>query len=155
MKLKVELVPLSSWGNNLRSEANLSKAQWDKLRKESYKEANYRCQICSGKGSKHPVECHEIWHYDDQTKTQTLTGLISLCPTCHKAKHIGRTLSVEPQYVQDRVLNQLAILNQMNPEQLEEYLVEVFKKWNQRSQYSWKVDLTWLQNKLLKASSKE
>jgi hypothetical protein len=144
MKLTIELVPQSSWGNNLRSEANLSKAQWDKLRKASYKRAGYRCEICSGKGSKWPVECHEIWEYDDQKHIQTLKGLISLCPTCHKAKHIGRTLSVEPPAAQALVLNQLATLNQMTPVQLEEYLVHVFEVWGQRSQHQWTLDLTWL-----------
>ena len=70
MKLTIELVPQSSWGNNLRSEANLSKGQWDKLRKESYRKANYKCEICGEKGPKWPVECHEIWHYDDEKHTR-------------------------------------------------------------------------------------
>lgn len=148
MKLTIELVPQSSWGNNLRSEANLSKEQWDRLRKESYKKANYKCEICGDKGPKWPVECHEIWNYDDQTHTQTLKGLISLCPTCHKAKHLGRTLSVETPEVQSQVLTKLSTLNKLNHKQTEEYIIEVFNQWNQRSQHKWKLDLTWLQSKL-------
>lgn len=148
MKLTIELVPQTSWGNNLRNEANLSKAQWDKLRKDSYKQAQYLCQICKGKGSKHPVECHEIWHYDDNTHTQTLKGLISLCPTCHKAKHIGRTLSVEQPHVQTRVLKHLAKINDLSPLETEEYIVKVFNIWNERSQHQWSIDLSWLQDKL-------
>ena len=148
MKLTIELVPQSSWGNNLRSEANLSKDQWDKLRKESYRKANYKCEICGEKGPKWPVECHEIWHYDDEKHTQTLKGLISLCPTCHKAKHIGRTLSVEPQEVQSKVILKLATVNQLDPQQTEEYIVKVFEQWQERSQHQWKLDLTWLQSKL-------
>ena len=148
MKLTIELVPQSSWGNNLRSEANLSKEQWDRLRKESYKKANYKCEICGDKGSKWPVECHEIWHYDDQTHTQTLKGLISLCPTCHKAKHLGRTLSVETPEIQSQVLTKLSTLNKLTHQQTEEYIIEVFNQWNQRSQHKWKLDLTWLQSKL-------
>ena len=148
MKLSIELVPSSSWGNNLRSEANLSKTQWDKLRKDSYKKANYLCEICKGKGSKHPVECHEIWHYDDLTKTQTLMGLISLCPTCHKAKHLGRTLSVEPPHTQTRVLKHLAQVNQLTPQQTEDYVVKVFTQWNERSQHQWTLNLNWLKSNL-------
>lgn len=144
MKLTIELVPQTSWGNNLRSEANLSKAQWDKLRKTSYKQAGYRCEICGGKGSKWPVECHEIWHYDDQNKTQTLKGLISLCPTCHKTKHIGRTLSVETPQVQSKVLHQLASINNLTPKETEDYIVQVFEQWNERSQHQWTLDLSWL-----------
>ena len=127
MKLTIELVPQSSWGNNLRSEANLSKEQWDRLRKESYKKANYKCEICGDKGPKWPVECHEIWNYDDQTHTQTLKGLISLCPTCHKAKHLGRTLSVETPEVQSQVLTKLSTLNKLNHKQTEEYIIEIFR----------------------------
>ena len=148
MKLTIELVPSSSWGNNLRSEANLSKSQWDKLRKDSYKKANYLCEICGGKGSKHPVECHEIWHYDDQTKTQTLRGLISLCPTCHKAKHLGRTLSVETPHTQTRVLKHLAQVNMLTPQQTEDYVVKVFTQWNERSQHQWTLNLNWLKSNL-------
>mgnify|MGYP006249469573 CR=1 FL=1 len=144
MILKVELVPATSWGNNLRSEANLSKAQWDKLRKQCYRDANYKCEVCNGKGDKWPVECHEIWHYDDVNKVQTLKGLIALCPTCHKAKHLGRTLSVESQEVQDKVLRQLMKINDLDVDELEEYIVEVFQKHAERSQHRWSLDLSWL-----------
>lgn len=144
MILKVELVPSTSWGNNLRSEANLSKAQWDKLRKQCYRDANYKCEVCNGKGDKWPVECHEIWHYDDANKVQTLRGLIALCPTCHKAKHLGRTLSVESQEVQDKVLRQLMKINDLDVDELEEYIVEVFQKHAERSQHRWSLDLSWL-----------
>ena len=49
MKLTIEPVP-QPWGNNLRSEANLSKAQWDKLRK-AYKQAGWQMEAQGGKGS--------------------------------------------------------------------------------------------------------
>jgi hypothetical protein len=147
-KLEIELVPQSSWGNNLRSEANLSKDQWDTLRKESYKKASYRCEVCAGVGEKWPVECHEIWHYDDQTKTQTLKGLISLCPTCHKAKHLGRTLSVEPFEVQEKVLRHLLETNNLTLQQTLNYVEQVFEQWAERSQHQWTLDLTWLQSRL-------
>lgn len=87
MKLKIELVPSSTWFTNLRS--LLPRSVWDKYRKECYKNANYRCEICGGKGSKWPVECHEIWEYDDINHIQTLKGLIALCPACHEVKHFG------------------------------------------------------------------
>jgi hypothetical protein len=148
MKLTIELVPASSWGNNLRFEANLSKDQWDKLRKESYRNARYKCEICGGKGKKWPVECHEIWHYDDQNKTQTLKGLISLCPTCHKAKHIGRTLSVESIDIQIQVLTKISTVNKLNRKQTKEYIESAFSQWDQRSQHEWNLNLFWLKEKL-------
>tara|TARA_B100000073_G_scaffold346066_1_gene356574 strand:+ start:1313 stop:1780 length:468 start_codon:yes stop_codon:yes gene_type:complete len=142
MKLTVELVPQSSWGNNLRNEANIPKSEWDVLRKKCYKDAGYKCEICGGKGKRHPVECHERWSYDDQTKTQKLDGLIALCPTCHKAKHLGRTLSVDKG--KDRVLLHMMKLNEMSVDDLESYIVEVFLMWEERSKHDWSLDLSWL-----------
>ena len=34
----------------LRSEANLSKKDWDKLRKACYESAGHKCEICGGVG---------------------------------------------------------------------------------------------------------
>lgn len=140
LKLTVELVPSTSWGNNLRSEANLPTSKWDALRRASYQKAGYRCEVCGGKGKKHPVECHEIWHYDDQSKTQTLKGLVSLCPLCHQAKHLGRSLSLGKTYV----LEHLAKVNQLTAGELERYVVEVFQTWEERSQHEWALNLDWL-----------
>ena len=54
-RLTIELVPSTCWFSNVRS--NISKQDWDRLRKETYKKANYRCEICGGVGRNHPVEC--------------------------------------------------------------------------------------------------
>jgi len=79
-KLTVELVPSTSWYSNVRSE--VSKKDWNAIRKRVYREANYVCQICAGRGSKWPVECHEIWAYDDENHIQELAGMQALCPKC-------------------------------------------------------------------------
>ena len=68
--LTVELVPKTAWYKNLRSE--LPEGKWDQLRKHSYRLAEYKCEICTGKGDKWPVECHEIWDYDDVNHIQKL-----------------------------------------------------------------------------------
>ena len=83
--LEIELVPQSSHFKNLRSD--LKPNEWDLLRKDSYKKAGHRCEICGGKGPKWPVECHDIWDYTNGV--QTLKGLIALCPACHEVKHMG------------------------------------------------------------------
>jgi 5-methylcytosine-specific restriction endonuclease McrA len=85
-KLTVEIVPESCHFKNVRSE--VSKEQWDKLRKQTYRAANYRCEICGGKGDKWPVECHEVRDYNEETKMQKLVRLIVLCPACHEVKHL-------------------------------------------------------------------
>ena len=41
--LTIELVPSTSHYTNVRT--ILPKKEWDRLRKESYKKANYKCEI--------------------------------------------------------------------------------------------------------------
>jgi len=135
MKLEIELVPKSSWYSNVRSK--VSKNEWDLLRKKSYRKANYHCEICGGIGAKHPVECHEIWKYDDKKHIQKLTGLISLCPTCHKVKHAGlaqRNGEIEI------VINQLMKVNNINRNDAKKHIKQSFKKWSERSLYEWDID---------------
>jgi len=81
--------PKSTHFKNVRSE--FTQEEWDKVRRKSYKEAGYMCEVCGqngiDQGYGHPIECHEIWDFDIEDKTQTLIGLISLCPRCHKIIH--------------------------------------------------------------------
>ena len=149
MKLTVELVPSTSWCSNVRSVVAVS--DWDILRKLAYKNNKHTCEICneSGvfQGFNHPVECHEIWNYDDINHIQTLVGLIALCPLCHKAKHLGRTLSVNDEYT-DAVLNKFMILNDMSVNEANEYIIEAFKQHKLRSEHSWTVDISFINHLL-------
>ena len=63
--LTCELVPKSTWAKNLRT--RMGQDLWDIARKIAYKKARYRCEVCSGKGPKWPVECHESWTFDSST----------------------------------------------------------------------------------------
>lgn len=139
--LVVELVPKSMWGFNLRSE--LTKAQWDKIRKAVYERAGHRCEICGGKGSKHPVEAHERWVYDDTTHVQKLVGVEALCPMCHKVRHLGRTIAVGQG---DMAMGHLDRVNGWTPKQTEDHVVEAMKVWAERSKHTWTLDLTWVRN---------
>src|SRR5260221_10581904 len=98
-KLTVELIPSTCHFSNVRT--SVKAKEWDKIRFISYAAADNKCEICSetGKeqGYKHNVECHEIWEYDDVNHVQKLIGLISLCPTCHHVKHIGRSMMIGKQ----------------------------------------------------------
>lgn len=141
--LTIELVPETCWYSNVRS--NVSTSLWDKIRKKSYSKANNKCEICfdTGKnqGFRHNVECHEIWQYDDIKKTQTLIGLISLCPKCHKVKHPGLA---GMRGETETVIKQLMKVNYMTREEAKSYLKESFKIFNERSQYDWTLDITYL-----------
>ena len=137
MKLTIELVPSISWFTNLRS--LFPKEKWDKLRKTCYKKANYRCEVCGGKGNKWPVECHEIWEYDDTNKIQKLTGLTALCPSCHEVKHIGLA-KIKGNY--SRSLEHLCKVNNCSSMEGIYYIEQCFKKYKERSKYKWKVDIS-------------
>ena len=93
MKLEIELVPKDLFFRSLRS--LVTKQSWDVIRREAYKKAGYRCEICGGKGDRWPVECHEIWEHDDERHIQYLKGTIALCPNCHMIKHTGFSMFTE------------------------------------------------------------
>lgn len=140
IKLSIELVPSSSWFNNVR--AILTRAQWDILRKQVYSEAWDVCQICGGVGSKHPVECHEIWNYDDKNLIQKLDGMIALCPDCHMVKHIGLA---QIQNKGERALKHLMKVNGFKKKEAEKYIIDSFIKWEERSGKTWILDISYLE----------
>lgn len=144
-KLTIELVPRTAWYTNVRS--NVSKDEWDRLRKKSYALANNVCEICgdTGKnqGYKHNIECHEIWHYDDTNKAQTLTGLISLCPYCHKCKHPGLAQINGELNI---VINQLMKVNNISKDDAEKLIDDAFTIWRERSKHEWKLDISYIEN---------
>jgi hypothetical protein len=144
-KLTIELVPKSSWYSNVRS--NVSKAEWDRLRHKSYEQAGHICEICgdvgTNQGYRHKLECHEIWDYDDQALTQTLTGLVSLCPNCHTAKHPGlATINGKLGIVVEQLMN----VNDMTAKDAEEYLNEAFDIWRKRNKNNYTLDISFLDN---------
>ena len=139
MKLTIELVPQKSHFKNVRSE--VSKDEWDVLRRASYRKANYKCEVCGGVGDKHPVECHEIWDYDDKKHVQKLVGLISLCPACHEVKHIGLA-GIRGRH--DAARRQLADVNELTIAAAEKYIADAFLTYHARSQHEWTLDLSFL-----------
>lgn len=78
-------LPTSTHGDNLRK--ILPRTQWDKIRKATYTRANHKCELCGGKGTRHPVEAHELWYFDMENKIQYLERLVALCPNCHRIQH--------------------------------------------------------------------
>lgn len=152
-KLTVELVPSTAWYTNVRS--NVTRKEWDILRKASYEKAGHKCEICGGKGKEqgysHDVECHEIWEYDDINKIQKLIGLISLCPICHKVKHFGLAqINGEAELAMEQIMK----VNQINEEECKKYLHNVFVIWFERSRYKWTLDITYVTEFLQEQNNK-
>lgn len=139
LKLPIELVPRTCFESNLRS--ILPREGWDKLRKISYRDARYRCEICGGRGPKHPVECHEIWAYVDRTHVQRLEGLQSLCPNCHMVKHFG--LAMTRGYA-DVAFGHFCKINKLERDAAEAHITFVFDVWEERSKHEWIQDLSFI-----------
>ena len=137
LRLTIELVPSSSWLNNVR--AIVSRKQWDILRTQVYDQAWNLCQICGGVGPKHPVECHEIWHYDDKKLIQKLEGMIALCPDCHMVKHIGLA---RIQNRGEKAVKHFMKVNKLSKKEAEKIIQSAFITWNARSQKKWKLDIS-------------
>lgn len=140
LKLTIELVPSTSWTNNVR--AIVSKKQWDYLKSQVSSKAYNVCEICGGVGPKHPVECHEIWSFDNKKLVQKLEGMIALCPDCHMVKHIGLA---EINGKKARALRHLMSVNKMTINKAEEYVTEAFKVWAERSKKTWTLDISHLE----------
>lgn len=140
LKLEIELVPETLWFRNLRSE--LSPEMWNLIKKASGKQYGWRCAICSGRGKSHWVECHEIWSYDDVRRVQTLAGVISLCPDCHKVKHYGFACS---QGKEAEVFAHFCRINDLSEETGVVLVREYFSQWTERSRHEdWTVDFSWI-----------
>lgn len=133
-----DMLPTTSWEANLRTV--LSEQEWDRLRKFCYQAAGNTCVACGSRGEPH-VEAHESWKFDEKTGVQTLRGLLCLCPTCHKAKHLGyaNRIGLLPQ-----VLDRLMWLNDWDERMLKYELAQVEARQEELSQRTWTLDLSFL-----------
>lgn len=137
MKLSIELVPKTCWYTNVRS--HVPKEEWDRLRRDCYRKADYKCEVCESKGSNHPVECHEVWEYNDITQVQRLVRLIALCPKCHQVKHFGywRQKGKEKQ-----IRKHLMKINKMTLAEVDNYIEVVGRLYWKRSRITWILDIS-------------
>jgi hypothetical protein len=138
--LTIELVPKTSWYRNVRS--NVSTAEWERLKKITFSRAGHVCEVCGGRGKKWPVECHEVFAYDDEQRVQKLVKLVALCPSCHEVKHIGLA-GVRGNY--ERAVAHLSRVNGWSIADAELYIEGCFELWHRRSRHPWQLDLSYLE----------
>jgi hypothetical protein len=138
LKLKIELVPSTSWYDNLRK--HMDKKDWDQIRHKVYADYRYRCGICCDEGR---LNCHEIWEYDDKRHVQRLIGFITLCDMCHHVKHIGLAgiLAEEGKLDYEKVIEHFIKVNNCSRNTFVKNKREAFTQWEERSTHKWKVDL--------------
>lgn len=133
------MVPQTLWGRNLR--ALLSKEEWDVVRRHAYEAAGNRCRVCGGRGPQWPVEADEAWDYDDETRTQTLKGVIALCPDCHHVRHWGR-MTIEGR--EEEVIAWAMRINRWTRAAAEDAAAFAFDQWDRRSRHEWSSDYSWV-----------
>jgi hypothetical protein len=135
-RLTVALVPSTGWYSNVRS--NVARTVWDRLRRRVAAAAGH-CEIGGGRGRRWPVECHEVWHYDDAARRRRLERLVALCPACHEVKHAGLA---SKRGRLDAVVDHLAEVNGWTTGDAALYLEAAFETWAQRSRYQWALDIS-------------
>ena len=140
MRLEIELIPRHSWYKSLRNA--VSKEEWDALRKQVYKNADYTCEIC---GASERLYCHEVWMFDSCSNRQRLNGFKALCEHCHYVKHLGlvnvKILSGElPAEFMEILINHFCKVNNCDIGSFEKHRDEVSKIWLERSNMHWAID---------------
>jgi hypothetical protein len=150
-ELFIDLIPRTCWFTNVRSCTNSS--DWDRLRDHVYSRVDYTCECCNNKTNN--IEAHERWHYDDDTKTQTLVRLVALCKMCHTTTHIGLAQLRDKG---DEALEHLKKVRNFTHEEALEHKKQAFQVWRERNTIMWNLDLSLLTNnniKLIKQFSSE
>ena len=147
LKLKIEMVPKTLWNKNLRYILNPKK--WQEIRKIELKRCigvnySYHCELC--KRIRPSLDCHEIWHYNEKEKVQTLNGLIMLCKQCHLIKHIGFAthLALEDKCNFQGLIQHFCWVNNTTRSEFLKHYEEEFSKWEVRSQIQWTQDLKYI-----------
>jgi len=137
MLLKIELIPQPLFGQSLPN--TVSRADWDRIRKDTYAQYNYKCGICKKDGR---LECHELWQYDDKNHIQKLTGTIALCNMCHHAKHLGfaQKIANEGKLDYDAVIDHYMKVNNCSEPDFYIHKQQAFDLHEKRSKHKWTID---------------
>ena len=135
MDLTIDLIPRSSWGNNVRS--MVTAMEWDIIRHECYRRGRYVCAVCGNGGRMH---CHEVFEYRDPDQ-QILVDLSCLCTNCHEVKHYGRATVVGREKEAKEWLQKV---NSWNEFEAQEHKLECFLKWHRRNKINWQLDISYL-----------
>lgn len=138
LRLTIELIPQTSWFNNLRS--LLPYSSWQLLRKRVIKDAHNRCGICNASGD---LECHETWNFDDISHIQKLTSLLPLCHLCHAVKHFGlsQLRSSRGEIDMEILIQHFIKINSCNRQVFNKHKTEAFLLFEERSKYQWRIDI--------------
>ena len=136
--LSVELVPKSTWYNNVRTQ--VSRDVWTSIRTYFMKPS---CQYC---GRRFGLHCHEVWKYDDILHIQKLAGFESVCFLCHSIKHLGLAgIQAQQGYLDySELIEHYCVVNECTREDFLADREGAFELWEERSKYEWTIDTSYL-----------
>ena len=139
MILTIELVPVSSWGKNLRNK--LTPYYWQQISQEIQKISQFTCEICNRtKGEEVTrLHCHEVWEYDFINSIQKLVGLQVLCFECHSGKHLGFS-SFHREIDEESIKNHFLKINKISEKEFLEYFNHQLDIFEIASNIDWTID---------------
>lgn len=136
--LRINLVPQTSWGRNLR--ALMDKEAWSSFaRTHVYRSTGSLCLVCGGRGPDWPVEADEVWHFDDATGMQRLAAVVPLCPACHEVRSAG--LATANGRARDAARH-LAWVERITQAAAKRRIDEALQVWVARSRRKWTIDVS-------------
>jgi hypothetical protein len=104
--------------------------EWDLIRRECYKIAGYRCEICHASGE---MNAHEKWIFDDKKLLQIFNGVECCCTMCHDTHHFGRSLIVYDSPRIERIIRHWCRVNKLMFADFQRHRAEVFAIYAQRA----------------------
>jgi hypothetical protein len=137
-RLVPELVPNPQlWG--MSAKKTLGRSAWEQIRLDVLTTAKHACEICGDEPNVYhgdPLNCHEVWHYDDERGVATLIRLRMQCTACDTAVHIGRAIIYD---VGDRAFAQLQKVNGISRVEAERLYDTAYAEWRCRSKKTWRL----------------
>lgn len=120
-------IPRALHGNGMQPRTVYGKTTWDFMRKRTYYNAHYKCEICGCEPEKGKLHSHELFSYDYPKQEGKFERCVAICADCHNFIHSGRLLSMfkrrNPLYpksyvlrVAEHGLKQVYEYNKQNPD---------------------------------------
>jgi len=138
--LPLSLLPISTYGQRLSGDL-IPAYQWTRIKRWTYQQSNYCCDVCGGVGKTYPVEAHEVWNFDDKKYIQKLQKVIALCPLCHQTVHLRGTLVHKGKKAYKKCIEHLVKLNKWDWLTAQMYIEQETTKCLERSKYIYEVNI--------------
>jgi hypothetical protein len=110
---------------------------WQRVREEAWEKAGHRCEVCGSAGN---LYGDEDWQYDDGKRVARLLRVRSICETCHRVVHWGRSGKVLSPDDFERVVRHALAVNHCTRAAWQRQVKEAYKVWERRSGRKWAID---------------